>query len=408
MKQEPFFSVVIPTRNRPDLLGCALASVMEQTYGNFEVIVSDNSTNQDFVNQNMKYVNKWSGDRRLKCLRPDSPMNMADHWEFATRHACGQYVAILTDRFVMRPSALDCLYQSIKSYPENAVDCVVWNVDSIYQSMSRTVISPVFTGTKNVKKASDVLQDWLKMTAWKSNTLYSNMLPRGLNSLYANSLATQIRELHGSLFMPISPDYTSGFLLLAYAKSVLEVDLPLYMSHGKQSNGRNSLLYGVGSYCAEFPGLDFYEGCPMKVDVVFNSLVRDFVYVKKRAGDALADFNFDVAGYYLSLYTDFQLREQYGSPLNMKDSYARWHEHVQLLDDDVRDKIYEGLHTLSKQHPNFIWARRFALQYGLDETCRDITWKIRGLKHSLFGKSRYSDVLTAARMTDCLIHKVEC
>ncbi|MBK5567266.1 glycosyltransferase, partial [Ensifer sp. SSB1] len=39
----PVFSVVIPTRNRPDILVDAVASVLEQTFSDLELIVSDNS-----------------------------------------------------------------------------------------------------------------------------------------------------------------------------------------------------------------------------------------------------------------------------------------------------------------------------------------------------------------------------
>lgn len=39
MKKSPLVSVIIPTYNRPDLLSCAIRSVLDQTYENFEIIV---------------------------------------------------------------------------------------------------------------------------------------------------------------------------------------------------------------------------------------------------------------------------------------------------------------------------------------------------------------------------------
>ena len=39
----PFFTVAIPTKNRPARLRDAIRSVLEQSFQDFELIVSDNS-----------------------------------------------------------------------------------------------------------------------------------------------------------------------------------------------------------------------------------------------------------------------------------------------------------------------------------------------------------------------------
>jgi len=42
-----FFSVIIPTYNRVELLKKAINSVLTQTYKNFEIIIIDNYSNDD-------------------------------------------------------------------------------------------------------------------------------------------------------------------------------------------------------------------------------------------------------------------------------------------------------------------------------------------------------------------------
>ena len=44
-KVMPSVSVIVPTHNRADLIGEALRSVLDQTYGDFEVLVIDNGSN---------------------------------------------------------------------------------------------------------------------------------------------------------------------------------------------------------------------------------------------------------------------------------------------------------------------------------------------------------------------------
>jgi glycosyltransferase involved in cell wall biosynthesis len=60
----PFFSVVIPTFNRGDLLPYAVQSVLKQTFEDFEIIVSDNCSSDDTPK-----VSKQFEDPRFRYLR---------------------------------------------------------------------------------------------------------------------------------------------------------------------------------------------------------------------------------------------------------------------------------------------------------------------------------------------------
>ena len=42
MTGKPFFSVVIPTRNRASLLRYALQTALDQDFDDYEIVVSDN------------------------------------------------------------------------------------------------------------------------------------------------------------------------------------------------------------------------------------------------------------------------------------------------------------------------------------------------------------------------------
>ena len=41
-----FFSIVIPTRDRPDLIESLLFSILNQTFERFELLICDNSNNE--------------------------------------------------------------------------------------------------------------------------------------------------------------------------------------------------------------------------------------------------------------------------------------------------------------------------------------------------------------------------
>jgi glycosyltransferase involved in cell wall biosynthesis len=64
MNNYPKVSVIIPTYNRPHLIGRAILSVLNQTYRNFEIIVVDDS----LTDETEKVVNNFK-DKRIRYIR---------------------------------------------------------------------------------------------------------------------------------------------------------------------------------------------------------------------------------------------------------------------------------------------------------------------------------------------------
>jgi glycosyltransferase involved in cell wall biosynthesis len=86
------FSVLLPTRNRLDLLRYAVETVRRQDDGDWEIVVSDNCSDED--------VGGWVrslGDPRIRCVRTDRFVPVTENWNNALRHATGDYVVMLGD-----------------------------------------------------------------------------------------------------------------------------------------------------------------------------------------------------------------------------------------------------------------------------------------------------------------------
>lgn len=86
-------SVNIPTCNRLDLLKCAVDSVWNQIYDDWEIIIVDNSGN-DVVD---RYVFEMGG-RRVKCFQYQmDESGLAGARNLAIEKSSGKYIAILDD-----------------------------------------------------------------------------------------------------------------------------------------------------------------------------------------------------------------------------------------------------------------------------------------------------------------------
>jgi glycosyltransferase involved in cell wall biosynthesis len=90
-KQQPKFSVVVPTYNRSEMLPRAIHSVLAQSVTDFELIVVD-----DGSSDNTESVAKSITDHRLRYVRQEN-RGLSAARNFGVAHAKGQWVTFLDD-----------------------------------------------------------------------------------------------------------------------------------------------------------------------------------------------------------------------------------------------------------------------------------------------------------------------
>lgn len=98
----PKVSVVIPTRNRADMLYRAIRSVLEQSYGDFEIIVVS-----DASEDNTEEVVMSFDDSRIHYIRHEEAKGASAARNTAMRVAKGEYIAFLDDDDEWMPNKLE-------------------------------------------------------------------------------------------------------------------------------------------------------------------------------------------------------------------------------------------------------------------------------------------------------------
>ncbi|MDN7491917.1 MULTISPECIES: glycosyltransferase family 2 protein [Burkholderia] len=103
---EPLVSLIIPTRNRCDLLRQCIDSIFEKTrYQNFEIIVIDNGSNEA---ESLKYLSEINEDAKISVVRMDVPFNYSLLNNRAVELARGEFIGLLNnDIEVLSPHWLD-------------------------------------------------------------------------------------------------------------------------------------------------------------------------------------------------------------------------------------------------------------------------------------------------------------
>lgn len=93
---EPLVSILIPTRDRLDLLVPCVRGILERTgYGNFEVLILDNqSTRQDTLDY---FFEITAADSRVKVLHYSHPFNYSAIINYGAEHARGALLLLLNN-----------------------------------------------------------------------------------------------------------------------------------------------------------------------------------------------------------------------------------------------------------------------------------------------------------------------
>lgn len=220
------FSVLLPTRNRLEYLRYAVTSVLNQDYDNWELIISDNHSEEDIQG----YV-KSLADSRIKYSRTQSFVPVTDNWNNAMEKATGDYVIMLGDddaltrgyfqnalKLINKFENPDLLYSSayLYSYPHvlpgHSLGLLqIWGNASFLEGKK----DPFFLKQKE--------QQRLVKKAMGFKILYNYNMQFALISL--NLIAELKRE--GVFFHSPYPDYYAMTALFLKARRILAIPYPL-------------------------------------------------------------------------------------------------------------------------------------------------------------------------------------
>ena len=304
MSKTPFFSIVIPTKNRPDYLCDSITSVLKQSFTDLELVVSDNFNDE----KTERVISPFREDSRLVSIKTDRELNMLDHWEFATSHAKGKYIILLTDRKLLYQNSLTGLKHHIDQHPNINVFSFSANV---YNESKKQVIRQNYKPT-SLYKSTYFIKDFLDHNL--SFSIYNTYYPKTLNGCYKNTFAAKVRDVAGSYFNikgVSTPDFSSAFINLGLNDEVLFINGPYLLTQGEaQSNGRN---FGDGDYRPYMSTLnadDMYGFVPMKIPFIYNLLMNDYFVINSTLGFNVNPDTFDWSNYYACNYFELVRKEE--------------------------------------------------------------------------------------------------
>jgi hypothetical protein len=298
----PFFSVAIPSKNRPAQVRQAVRSVLEQTCQDFEIVVCDNSDEAEAA-ATAEAVRRF-GDPRLVYVRTNGQLSMPDNWERAVGEARGEFVGILTDRSVFLPHALERARAEIE---QKGVPLVAWFGDSYGRGPSgRDFRRRVRSGEAWHVESRRLLEYFVHGHPKHA----SKRLPKLMTCVCAREAIERVRaSAVGRICPPVCPDYTSGYLMLAHTERIVLLDEALFLSCG---SGNGSSFRRRGALADRFMrdlGMtweDLVDRMPTRACFTSALVLNDLMRLKDALPERFAGLEVDHVQYYLGCLTDYE------------------------------------------------------------------------------------------------------
>jgi glycosyltransferase involved in cell wall biosynthesis len=301
----PLLSVVIPTYNRCELLQGTLQSVLAQSITGFEVVVSDNCSDDD-----TREVTEGFVDSRMRYIRTPRHTSIADSWEFARSHARGTFVMMLSDDDAL---VRDALARFGEEHHEHRADLLFCNVaefrdQSFVGPQRNTVTWGRFSGAARVVEKDEFLRPLFALRP------KFDMHPSAF--MFSASLADQVVRRCGRFFQTNGVEYFAWPLAAVFSTRMVHIDAPLViLGRTFKSWGSTIVLSNPGKEQIAKMIADVNHDrswIPLTNFTLTNLMAEGLLLGKKLFPEELQPYPFDEERYLRRTMKELRSRQQMG------------------------------------------------------------------------------------------------
>lgn len=168
-KKNSLVSVVIPTYNQEEFITETLNSVINQTYKNLEIIISDDCSKDNTIKIIKEFAVK---DARIKTFFSKENKGIPSNFNRAFDNCTGEFVAFFSGDDLMHPTKIEKQVQFLHKNEDH--DLVMHEVDK-FDSITNKTIS-IHKNTDKLTIPSSPI-NWLFPTKWLFYKKYTAILP---------------------------------------------------------------------------------------------------------------------------------------------------------------------------------------------------------------------------------------
>lgn len=213
----PIVSVVIPTRERSETLVHTLRSALRQDAADYEVLVSDNASD-DRTHEVVAAIS----DCRLRYVRTARRLSMCDNWEFALSHVRGRYVIYIGDDDAVLPNGIDRLIGLINAKPSRAY---MWTPPRYTWPIDGRAAEATFIPDPSAVRELDLVRMARFVISHGGWRYYE--IPGVYHAAVEREVLDEIRRRTGRVFKSTQPDLFTSMCVPAFATRAVHTGRPV-------------------------------------------------------------------------------------------------------------------------------------------------------------------------------------
>jgi len=243
----PLFSICVPTRNRAETLHYCLKTLLHQDFNSYEIVVSDNS-DEEQSRETLSVVKALDSDK-IRYVRPDRVLSMTENFEFALEKAAGTYLLFMGDDDGLVVNSLGYVADIQKTFEPSIIKCpgviYYWPGSSLRED---PVLCYPYARPHLWLNGKESLRQVF------SFDINYYILPMIYYAFVHRDLITKVKKVGGTFFQDsISPDIYSGIVLAHYEKEYMISSRPFTIAGlSAKSNGVNSMKGEKNTITEEF------------------------------------------------------------------------------------------------------------------------------------------------------------
>ena len=356
---DPFISIIVPTRNSADVLRYSLMTCIEQNYDNYEIIVSDNSSPGN--DETKELVNELNC-KKIKYFRTPKEYEMKENYEFAYNQSKGEYILLIGSDDGLLLHCLEVLSGVIKqlNWPKTITwDPVAYGWPNVAISSIRNGLFTPYPTQKNNIQCTYYDESMLKAVL-NFRKRYSILPMFYYNSIIKRDMAEEAKKAAGKIFYG-APDVSTGILFAYLQKKYIHINMPMTIGGSSHKSAGLSDITDINH--SEYDKIKHdleqvkkYNNITSKCEFFYTpnfateetAVLRSFIIAKSLYLKDNKNFNVDMNKYYeicsKYLFDDIDLEK--------KKEYL-YHSIKEYGDDEIK-KWYEKNYVNNKDFNGYI------------------------------------------------------
>jgi glycosyltransferase involved in cell wall biosynthesis len=247
--KRPVFSIIIPTRERPETLRFAMQSVLCQDGDDIELVISDNLSGPATAKIALGF-----NDPRVVYVRADRRLSMCDNWDFAFKHARGDYIAFLGDDDAVMPRAFHIMRQVLTGRtPDIVMGTSYHYVWPAGEQPAELLWVPVREERRQIE-----LRPLIDRTFRLGGAGYDR-LPCAYRCFVRRTLFEKLSNATGRIFHSTAPDVFTTFALPAFCSAADHLGEPLFVSGQSRRQTQQMRQDWLRQWASEFTSYHMHK-----------------------------------------------------------------------------------------------------------------------------------------------------